>query len=180
MNQRTHNAINELGQSRWIRASWDVVDQFCYRDQAVALPIFGDTTHFLRGGEWFGNSSATTKWTWWDNVWSLIHASFCMYLIQCIIKHRWGTGGVRRMLNCSIEHSVSPCFIQQNLHSLFLTWLSPWGDGLMPQPLQNWHPSQSMYQWWVSMLGVHGSVLLVPKWGNIVIFYVTFTPIYSH
>ena len=57
------------------------------------------------------------------------------------------------MLNCSDEHSLSPCFIQQILNSLFLTGLGTWGDGTMPQPLQNWHlstvnvPMVSLYAW---------------------------------
>ena len=63
------------------------------------------------------------------------------------------------MLNCSYEHSLSPCFIQQIFISLFLTGLGPWGDGTMPQPLQNWQPSTvnvlmvSFYAW--GALGVY-------------------------
>ena len=50
-------------------------------------------------------------------------------------------------------------FIQRNSDSLFLTWLSPWGYGTMPQPLQNLYPSTvnvsmvSFYAW--DALGVY-------------------------
>ena len=70
-----------------------------------------------------------------------------------------GYGGSEENAQSFERALVVTMFIQQNSDSLFLTWLSPWGDGLMPQPLQNWHPSQSMYQWWVSMLGVHGGCI---------------------
>ena len=176
MNQRTHNAINELGQSLWIWASWDVVDQFCYRDEAVASSIFGDTTHFLRRGEWFGNLSATTKWTWWDNVWSLIHASFCVKSTQCMIEHRWGTGGVRRMLNRSNEHSLSPCSFNK-IQTLYF-W-HDWVRGMMdwcPNHFKIGTHQRSMYQWWVSMLGVHGGCIDCSKMRQYCYFYAS----YSH
>ena len=64
-----------------------------------------------------------------------------------------GYGGSEENAQSFERALVVTMFIQQNSDSLFLTWLSPWGDGLMPQPLQNWHPSTvdvsmvSFYAW---------------------------------
>ena len=64
-----------------------------------------------------------------------------------------GYGGREENAQLFVRALVVTCFIQQIFISLFLTGLSPWGDGTMPQPLQNWQPSTvnvlmvSFYAW---------------------------------
>ena len=88
-----HCHLKELSRALWNIASRDVTEQYSCTGEVVYRLFCGDWHHFWRGCDWFGKIYMTTKWCWWDRMWSFLPASWCIESTQCIIYYRWGGGG---------------------------------------------------------------------------------------